>query len=537
MKGTLFTSGKFRTLDPVLPHVEALAVSGGRIVACGAAADLIAAFPGFARIDLAGRAAFPGFIDSHIHLASYGISLRRVALRDALSLPEAVRKVAEAVGRTNPGEWIRGHGWDKNLWPEDRFPTNRDLDPISPANPVVLASKNGHLVWVNSVALRLAGVGRQTPDPPGGEIARDGRREPTGVFKEEAKGLIWRVIPPVGPDAVDDGIREATVVAHRLGLVGVHNFVGTDAYEGAGTFAAFQRLEAAGELRLRVWMTIPKDGLDAAARIGLRTGFGSEWLRAGPVKIFADGTLGSQTANMIEPFEGQPGNTGIAIHTREELIDLVGRAVSAGFWCAIHAIGDRANRWVLDAYEAHYEASLRLGARHRIEHVQLLHPDDLTRLAQLSVTASMQPVHATSDREIADRYWGRRSRYGYAWRSLLQAGTPLAFGSDAPVETPDVFAGLYAAVTRRRPEEPAGDSWYPEETLTIHEAVRAYTAGAAYASGEDTVRGTLVEGLLADFVVLNQDIFTVAAEDLLQTRVLATVIGGEVAYAAPEFSG
>ncbi len=531
-KGLVFTGGQFHTLDPALPKVEAIAVANGRIVGRGSSADLRGAFPGFERTDLGGRTALPGFTDAHIHLPSYGLSLRRVELRGARSLPEAVEKVRAAAQQVRRGEWLRGRGWDKNLWPEDRFPTREDLDPVSPALPVLLSSKDGHLLWVNSVALRLAGIVRTTPDPPGGEIVRDRRGEPTGVLKETANDLIWRVVPLEGPEQIEDGIRAAVNAMHRLGITGVHNFVGTASLEGAPAFRVFQRLNERGELSLRVWTTIPEGALEDAVATGLRTGFGDEWLRVGPVKIFADGTLGSQTAAMLEPFEGQPGNTGIAVHTREELTDLVRRAVGGGFWCAIHAIGDRANRWVLDAFEASLDATRALGGRHRIEHVQLIHPDDLPRLSRLKVTASMQPVHATVDREIADRYWGRRSRTAYAWRSLLRAGTALAFGSDAPVETPDVFAGLYAAVTRKRAEEPQVRSWYPDEALEIDEAVRAYTTGAAYAAGQEGVQGRLLEGYCADFIAVDRDLFAAAPEELLSTRVMMTVVGGTVVYSA-----
>ena len=537
MNDVLFTNGRIHTLDPGWPTAAALAVAGGRIVAMGSASELEPVYSRFERVDLGGWTVLPGFVDSHIHPASYGISLRRVELRDAPTLGDAASRVGAAAKRARPGEWVRGRGWDKNLWPDDRFPTKNDLDPATGDVPVVLSSKDGHLSWVNSAALRLAGIDARTVDPSGGEIARDRRGEPTGLLKEEAKALIWRAIPPEDPESIEAGIREAMAVMLRFGIVGVHSYVGTDTYEGAATFAAYQRLAASDELRLRVWMTVPEDNLDAAVRSGLRTGFGNDWLRVGPVKIFADGTLGSQTANMIEPFENLPGNTGIAIHSRDALIDLVGRAVAGGFWCAIHAIGDRATRWVLDAYETHHEASQRAGARHRIEHVQLLHPDDLPRLARFGVTASMQPIHCTNDRDIADRYWGRRSRYAYAWRSLLRAGTVLAFGSDAPIETPDVFQGLYAAVTRMRPAEPDAPPWYPEETLTMREAVDAYTRGAATAAGQEQIAGSLAPGKYADFVVLNQELFAVPPEDILQTRVLATVVGGKIAFRAPEFTG
>lgn len=530
MKGTLFTNGQIQTLDPAWPQVEALAAVDGRIVAVGSTEELRSTFSSFARIDLGGRPAYPGFIDSHIHLAAYGMSLRRVQLQDAQTLQSAVDRVAQAVGQTGPREWVLGRGWDKNEWPEGRFPSKDDLDPISPTTPVVLTSKDGHLVWVNSVALALAGIDGKTTAPPGGEISKDRRGEPTGVLKEQAKDLIARVVPRAGPEDIEQGIRRATEMAHRLGIVGVHTF------EGADVFAAFQRLHERGELALRVWMAIPEENLGAAAACGLRTGFGSDRLRVGPIKIFADGTLGSQTASMLEPFEGQPLNTGIATHSREELVDLVGRAVKAGFWCAIHAIGDRANRWALDAYETHWDASRKAGARHRIEHVQLLHPDDLDRLGRLHVIASMQPIHAMSDREIAERFWGRRSRFAYAWRSLHTRGTRLAFGSDAPVESPDVFQGLYAAVTRRRAHEREGRGWYPDEVISLGEALEAYTGGAAYAAGGDASSGKLTPGRLADLMILDRAILAAPAEALLEARVEATVVGGELVYTAPTFA-
>ncbi|HLA24328.1 MAG TPA: amidohydrolase [bacterium] len=537
MQGTLFLNGRIHTMDPVHPAAGALAVSDGRILAAGRGSELRDAFPNFALVDLGGRTVVPGFTDSHIHLPAYGIGLHRVELRHTGSVREAVERVREVVARMPSGRWVRGQGWDKNIWEDDRFPTRHDLDPVSPTTPVALSSKDGHLLWVNTAALRIAGIDRRTAAPPGGAIGRDARGEPTGVLKETAKDLVWGAVPAVEADEIEDGIRAAQAVMHRLGITAVHNFVGTSSYDGGTTFAAFRRLAARGELRLRVWATIPEGGLEHAAALGLHTGFGDEWLRIGPVKIFADGTLGSQTAVMLEPFEGQPDNLGIAIHTQEELVQLVGRAVAAGFWCAIHAIGDRANRWVLDAYETHHRASRAQGARHRIEHVQVIHRDDLPRLSSLGVIASMQPIHCTTDRDIADRYWGARSRFAYAWQSLRRAGTRLVFGSDAPVETPDVFQGLYAAVTRKRAEEPDRPAWYPDESLPLDEALRAYTEMPAYAAGTEAFMGRLMEGYLADFVVLEGDPLTGPPEALLRAEVAATVVAGTLVYAGSGFAG
>ena len=537
VQATLFVNGRIRTMDRVHPAAGALAVSGGRILAAGRGSELRDAFPNFAQVDLGGRTVLPGFTDSHIHLPAYGIGLQRAELRDTRSVPEAVERVGDAAARTPAGRWVRGQGWDKNVWEEDRFPTRHDLDPVSPAVPVALSSKDGHLLWVNTAALRIAGIDDRTADPSGGAIARDAHGAPTGVLKETAKDLVWDVVPAIGADEVEDGIRTAQAVMHRLGITAIHNFVGTSSYDGGTTMAAFRLLAERGELRLRVWATIPEGALEHAAALGLRTGFGDEWLRVGPLKIFADGTLGSQTAAMLAPFDGQPDNVGIAIHSREELVDLVGRAVAAGFWCAVHAIGDRANRWVLDAYQIHRGASQAQQARHRIEHVQLLHRDDLPRLSSLDVIASMQPIHCTSDRDIADRYWGARNRWAYAWQSLRRAGTRLVLGSDAPVETPDVFQGLYAAVTRKRPGEPDRPAWYPDESLPLEDALRAYTEMPAFAAGTEAFMGRLAEGYLADFVVLEDDPFSGAPEALLRAEVAATVVGGTLVHAAAGFAG
>ncbi|MGH2371967.1 MAG: amidohydrolase, partial [bacterium] len=427
------------------PRADALAVSGGRLLAVGRADDLAAAFPRARRVDLLGLHVFPGLIDAHLHFVAHGLALLQVELRDTRSIAEAARLVGREAAALPPGAWTLGRGWDKNIWADDRFPTRHDLDAAVVEHPVALSSKDGHLLWVNTAALRLARVTSQTPDPPGGAIGRDHTGEPDGILKEEAKVLIHRVIPSPTGETREQAVRAASAEFHRLGLTGVHAFTGASD-EGAVQFDTLQRLRDRGELAIRVTATVPDRLLESATQAGLRTGAGDAMLRVGALKIFADGTLGSQTASMLEPFDGQPGNLGIRVRTPDEIDDLVRRANDAGLWCAIHAIGDRANRDVLDIFDRHLDASRRAGARHRIEHVQLLHPEDAPRFARLGVTASMQPIHATADRDIAERYWGARARWSYAWQSLTQYGTRLAFGSDAPVETPDPWRGIYAAV-------------------------------------------------------------------------------------------
>jgi len=521
----LFEGGTIHTGDPRHPRASALAARGEWIAAVGGGPDLRAAFPGARRVDLGGLAVFPAFTDSHIHLAAVGLALRRVDLGPCRSLRDAVAAVAAAARTASPGAWLRGRGWDKNLWPEGRFPQRGDLDPVTGDHPAVFQSKDGHAAWVNSRALRQAGITRETPDPEGGRIVRDpATGEPTGLLTERALRPVLALADRPTPEALEQAILDATEVAHRAGLAGVH------VVEDGEVLAALQRLRARGALGVRVCMTIPEESLDAAIAVGLRTGFGDAWLRIGGVKIFSDGALGPQTASILEPYEGQPENYGVAVRTQEQLRVLVGRAASHGVAAVVHAIGDRANRWVLDAIEDARADTARHGLRHRIEHAQVLHPDDLPRLAALGVVASMQPIHCTQDRDIANRYWGARSRYAYAFRSLLRHGTHLTFGSDAPVETLDALAGIYAAVTRKRQAEPDAPAWYPEEALTVAETIGAYTQGPAYATGEETTKGVLASGYVADFVGLSEDLLAVPPDRIPAARVMLTVVGGVVRY-------
>jgi len=336
--------------------------------------------------------------------------------------------------------------------------------------------------------------------------------------------LIYDAAPLPGPETRQEALRSAISEAQRLGLTGIHDC------DGSESLSDYQELLSREELGLRVFMMIPRENLDEAIKVGLRSGFGNEYLRIGNLKIFSDGTLGSQTAEMLEPFIGQPQNRGIAAITQHELEDLVGRAADAGIACSVHAIGDKANRRVLDAFARQRQKGTGTRLRHRVEHVQLLDPADIPRFKELDIMASMQPIHATSDMLLADRYWGERARWGYAWRSLLNAGTRLAFGSDAPVEPLDPLVGIHAAVTRQRANgEPEG-GWYPQERLSVAEAVHGYTLGAAYASGEEKEKGAITAGKLADLVVLSQDVFHIPPEEIVNTRVVATIFDGKIVY-------
>ena len=532
------------TMDAGQPEADALAWRGERLIAVGAADEVAAAAePGARLIDGAGRTVVPGLIDSHIHFMGYADSLLRVDLDGVPSLKTALERVAARTATASAGAWVRGRGWNNNLWSPTTFPTRHDLDRVTGDHPALLARKDGHSIWVNSAALALAGITRDTPDPPGGRIGRDAQGEPDGILYEgAAMESVYRLVPDESAAERRGAVLQALQNVTAAGLTGFHDC------ESPEAFAAFQELEAAGQLPLRVVMLLALPTLRESIAVGLRSGFGSTRLRVGPVKIFSDGSLGSQTAEMLAPFEGTTDNYGVATISQADLEAAILAGSGAGIAVAVHAIGDAANRRVLDAFArarlvesggvpppggADGDGYARYTLRHRIEHAQMVDPADWGRFRELGVIASMQPIHATSDMEAADRLWGARvGRGGYAWRSLQQAGARLAFGSDCPVETFDPLRGIHAAVTRqdKRNQPPGG--WYPEERLPVADAVRAYTLDAAYAGGTDHLLGSLTPGKLADLVLLDRDILASDPQTIPQTEVTATVVGGEVVAGA-----
>lgn len=511
MADLLLTNGNIYTLDPAYPHANIVAFGDGRVL--GFDSDALAIYnPLHAQIiDLGGRTVIPGLIDHHIHFTAYAASRARVNLDGARSIEEAVARVAARVQTAKPGEWIHGLGWNHLDWRVPEFPTKFPLDAIAPENPVVLDRKDGHSVWVNSAALRAANITRDTPDPDGGKIERDANDEPTGLLRENAIQLLGGNIGFEAGSLAEADLLNAIRFAHKLGLVGIHNV------EGADSLQLFQRLRAQDQLAFRVTHTLPTGNLERAIEIGLRGDFGDEWLKIGGVKIFADGSLGSQTAWMLEPFEGHPNNCGIPTHDIKEIEKLARTAAQAGMMVCTHAIGDRANREVLNVYEKLRGEGFTNSLR--IEHAQHLHRDDVSRFATLNVIASMQPIHCTSDYQMTDALLGARGRYTYAFKSLLDVGAHVVFGSDCPVETLDPWVGIHAAVTRERANgEPRG-GWYPQEKLSVAEAVRAYT-------------NPLQVGGLGDCIVLSQNIFEIPPREILETKVAHTIVGGKLIYTA-----
>jgi predicted amidohydrolase YtcJ len=520
-------------MDPQLWRASSLFVRDERIVAVGGN-DLRETVSADTRVvDLGGRCVLPGLTDSHIHFTGFALALKEVDLVGTESLEDALGRVAERVSVTPPGEWVKGRGWDQERWPDRQFPCASDLDAVVADHPVVLTAKSGHASVANSRALQLANITSDSPEPKGGQIVRDQAGVPTGLLLEKAMKLVKNVVPPSSPEKIASALPDAFERAWQVGLTSVHDMSMTET-EDRTAFYVYQQLEAQGLLRLRVVKYLPDEMLDSALNLGLRSGLGSDWLRVGGIKLFMDGALGARTAAMLEPYEGYPDNLGILTTEREELADQARRATAGGLSLAIHALGDRANRIVLDELAAAGTDS-DTGLRHRIEHVQVLHPDDVGRLADLGVIASMQPIHAVQDAPMADRYWGDRCRTSYAWKSLLDTGAVLAFGSDSPVEDLNPFLGIQAAVTRTCPDGYSGSGgWYPEQALSVDEAVKAYTEGAAYAVGMESKLGTLSAGKLADLVVLDQDIFACDPEGIAETSVLGTMIAGEWAL---EFVG
>ncbi len=524
-------NGVIYTQDDHQPRVSAIAIRDGRVVALGADHEIRPLLrPGGEAVDLRGCTVIPGLVDAHVHLSNYARFLHEVDLNGAQSARHAAELVAANARQTPPGEWICGFGWDQTRWPGRRFPAASDLDDLVPDHPVYLSARSGHAAWVNSAALRRAGISASTPDPAGARIERDPSGEPTGIlFEGPAMDLAAALIPPPSAEQLASMVRAAITRAHRGGLTGVHDFDGPEA------FRAFQVLKARGELTLRIVKNIPVEHLDEAIGLGLQWGFGDDWLRIGGVKTFADGALGPRTAWMIRPYEGEPDNYGICVTDPEEMKENVSRASAAGLPSTIHAIGDRAVHHVLNIYEAVRREEIARGVthaqmRHRIEHVQVIHPDDAERLGRLGVIASMQPNHATSDMDMAERYWGDRCDYAYNWRLQIDAGAVLALGSDAPIEAIEPLPNLQAAVTRRRPDGtpgPAGWRSGANGRLSVSEAVQGFTIGAAYAAGTEDRQGRLAPGYLADLVVLGQNIYTCDPMTIGATTVLGTLVAGQ----------
>lgn len=514
--------GDVWTMDPARPRVSAVAVRDGRIAALGSDEDVAALIgPDTRVVDLAGATVTPGLVDAHAHLYGLGKALEEVDLKGIASEREAAAVVGDAAAGRPAGEWITGRGWDQTLWSPQRFPSRLTLDAVAPEHPVAVRRVDGHALWANGAAMKRAGITRATPDPDGGRIVRSPGGEPTGVFIDAAMELIEQHVPAPSPEARVRRIERAAAVAVSVGLTGVHE-MGVSP-EVADTY---RELAARGALPLRVYVFLSVDdpvGYMRDHEPDLGGADGRVIVRA--LKLFADGALGSRGAALLAPYADEPDNVGLTITPPAEL-DLAARtAVERGWQLGVHAIGDRGNRAVLDAYE--------VGAAHdrrfRVEHAQVLAPSDIPRFARLGVIASMQPTHCTSDMRWAEARLGPERVLGaYAWRALLDAGAALAFGSDFPVEDVAPLLGVYAAVTRQDRDGNPPQGWYPAQRLTLDEAIGGFTTGSAFAGYAEDRRGRLAVGLDADLTVFDRAL--AADRTLLDAGVAMTIVAGEVVY-------
>ena len=527
----ILCNGKLHTQDPDTPQATAVAIADGRILEVGREGDIIfRAVPGTRVVDLGGRRVLPGLVDSHFHLYGWALSRRRLSLVEAESLADLRRRVAERAAETPAGEWILGQGWNETRWPTPRKPTRADLDDVAPDHSVLLWRSDLHLAVANTRALGEAGVDADTPDPDQGRVDRDAAGNPTGVFRELAIDLVERAVPQPSEDEAVDALGEAFGVLHRLGVTGVHDHRIMGGEDGPRAFGAYQRIREAGDLALRLWMGIPGERLDEAISLGLRTGFGDDRLRVGHVKLFSDGSQGARTAWMLDPYE-DTDDAGMPLTPMDEIAAAVAKADRAGLAVAVHAIGTRANRELITVFEKHARHD---GDRvpHRIEHAQIVRPEDVARLAQLDVAASVQPIHVTDDIPLSEESIGARSRFSYPFRDMVDAGVPLAFGSDAPVADPNPLWGIHAAVTRQQRDGSPEGGWYPDQRLSVAEAVWGFTMGPAVVTGQQAALGSITPGKLADLVVLDRDIFAIDPRDIHRAQVVLTVFDGEVVYEA-----
>jgi predicted amidohydrolase YtcJ len=506
----ILEGGTIRTMDPALPRAGALAIAGDRIA--GGVGVHESALPTPERVDLGGRCVLPGFTDAHVHFPSWSLAQRDVRLEDVASVEEALARVREAAH----GSWVRGRGWRDAEWPEK--PTAAALDAVTGSTPAALFSRDYHSLWLNTAALALAGGDLEVP---GGVVERDAVGEPTGILREESAWAFRERHVGVGGDEWVAATREGLRLANARGVVAVHD---KDGWLGAP--GIFGRIHEQEGMTVRVWQSLPHERVAELAALGLRPRLGDDFLRLGYLKAFMDGTLGSQTAWLLD-------GSGVTITTGEELAEIIRAGAAAGWPVAVHAIGDRANREALDAFESTRDVWGPLGLRHRIEHAQCVAPEDLGRFASLGVACSVQFSHAPSDRDLADRFWPDRVDGAYAFRSLWDSGAVVVNGSDAPVEELDPLAGVRAAVRRTIDDRQA---WHPEQALTVEEALLASTVTPAWLSGDERRRGKLLPGFLADLVVLSRDPFECPADELESVVVVATMVGGRWVHNPPPFS-
>lgn len=513
------------------PKAEAIAIDDGSIVAVGTTAEVRKLTDAKTNaVDLKGAFVVPGFIDNHVHFVNGGLALAQVDLRDAATRAEFTKRIAQAAAKTPKGQWIKDGNWDHELWGGGELPTRDWIDKDTPTTPVFVSRLDGHMALANSLVLKLAGIDEKTPDPEGGTIVRDKSGRPTGVLKDNAMNLVVKVIPPLSDQELAQGLERAMEHAVARGVTQVHDMGGIEDWR---VIELYRRTRASDKLRMRIYSFAPLADWQKAAEYKKRNGTGDAWLRWGGMKGFVDGSLGSTTAWFHRPYDDAPGTTGLTMVDPEKLRAAIVAANKADLHVTVHAIGDRANDWLLDAFEKVEQAGPNKDWRFRIEHAQHLTPAAIKRFGPLGVVASMQPYHAIDDGRWAEKRIGAERLKGtYAFRSLIDSGAHLTFGSDWPVAPLDPLAGIYAAVTRRTTDGANPNGWQPQEKITVAEALRSYTAENAWAGFQEGKVGVLKQGALADFAVLSKDLFAVQPAEIDKVKVVRTVVGGREVYVA-----
>ncbi len=513
------------TMSPSEPHAEAIAVKDEKIVAVGTNKQIQPWIGKQTRvINLNGKTVVPGFIDTHVHMRGFGRYLTKIDLRGVNSIREMQQLLREQVQKTPEGKWILGRGWDQERFKEKRYSTRWDLDEVAPNNPVILTRVCGHICVVNSKALELAGITRDTTAPSGGQIDEDPETgEPTGILRENAMDLVWNIVPEPSKEELTEMCALACQRAVEAGLTSVHWLVHSPA-----EIRVLQELRKEGKLPIRVYLVVPVEFMDCLINAGLVTGFGDHMIKIGGIKILADGSLGARTAALKQPYDDEPSTKGMMLYSQRSLNKLVLKAHQVGFQLAIHAIGDRTIDVILKAYEKALQESPNEDRRHRVEHVSVLSENLIQRIKKLGVIASVQPHFVVSDFWVEKRLGKARARWTYPFKTLIQKGVFVAGGSDCPVEPISPLLGIYAAVNREI---------FPQERITVEEALRIYTINAAYASFEEKIKGSIEAGKLADLVVLSDDLRKIEPSKIKDVKVEMTIVGGKIVYTISQLSG
>ncbi len=528
----IIINASVHTMDSKRPTAEALAIKGNRIVAVGSTKEIREmAGPNTRVIDAGKKVVLPGFNDAHVHFLGGGFQLSSVDLRDADTPHDFAERIQRFAEKLSAGRWITGGDWDHERWTNAPLPTRDLIDRFTPDTPVFVSRLDGHMALANTLALLLAGITRETPDPPGGLIVHDTKTgEPTGILKDAAMSYIWKVIPDPSFDEKLTAARAATTHAASLGVTSVQDM------SAGNDVGVYQTLLERGELKTRIYAASPLPSWQRLAGTGVRANFGSATLRIGGLKGFADGSLGSTTAFFFEPYEDAPNTHGLAgdeMFPEGAMLERVRRADLAGLQIMIHAIGDRANDSILSIYEKVAHENGDRDRRFRIEHAQHLRREDIARFGHDKVIASMQPYHAIDDGRWAVKRIGKeRAKTTYAFRSLLDSGATLAFGTDWTVAPLNPLLSVYAAVTRRTLDNKNPNGWVPEQKITLEEALHAYTTGSAYAEFQENVKGTITPGKLADLVILSSDIFKIDPSEIERVKVLMTIMDGVIVFEA-----